>query len=72
MPETGLGAQAMLALGCHAGFVYPSDIEPSERWYERGRDLVELTMERDGTMTVPGRRPEIDLEKSAELVVEIA
>jgi O-succinylbenzoate synthase len=71
MPETGLGAQSMLALGDFAGFVYPSDIEPSERWYEPGADLVRLGMSAEGTMTVPSTRPQIDIEKQAVLVAEV-
>ncbi len=59
MPETGLGAQAMLALGAHAGFVYPTDLEPSERWFAPGADPIELTMESDGTMLVPSSRPPV-------------
>jgi O-succinylbenzoate synthase len=70
MPETGLGAQAMLALGCHGGFVFPSDLEPSERWYGAGIDLVELVMDRNGTMPVPDRRPSVDLAARALLVFE--
>jgi O-succinylbenzoate synthase len=70
MPETGLGAQAGLALGCHAGFVYPSDLEPSERWYPAGTDLIELVMRGDGTMAVPGRRAEPALSERARLVHE--
>jgi O-succinylbenzoate synthase len=71
MPETGIGAQAMLALCAYAGFVYPSDIEPSERWYEAGTDLIELEMSDDGTMLVPGRRPALELDARAMLVAEI-
>ncbi len=71
MPETGIGAQAMLALGCHAGFVYPSDLEPSVRWYPLGADPVELTMEPDGTMAVPDRRPALTSD-GWELVGEIS
>jgi len=59
MPETGIGAQAMLALGCHAGFCYPSDVEPSDRWYAAGSDTIELMMDRDGTMEVPLQRPPV-------------
>ncbi|NIM51171.1 MAG: o-succinylbenzoate synthase [Gemmatimonadales bacterium] len=69
MPESGLGAQATLALACHAGFVYPSDLEPSERWYAQGADLVELKMASDGTMAVPKERPIPDLQH-ATLVYE--
>lgn len=41
MPESGLGAIPMLALASLSGFCYPSDIEPSLRWYEEGQDLIE-------------------------------
>ncbi len=71
MPETGIGAQAMLALGCHAGFVYPSDLEPSERWYGPGRDVVTLEMGDDGTMPVPRRRPRMASKDGWELLAEL-
>ena len=70
MPETGLGAQATLAMGGYVGFAYPSDIEPSDRWYEPNTDLIELKMAPDGTMAVPDRRAEIDLERRAMLIAE--
>ncbi|UCD25338.1 MAG: o-succinylbenzoate synthase, partial [Gemmatimonadota bacterium] len=60
MPETGIGAQATLALASHAGFLFPSDLEPSERWYAAGADPVELTMDPDGTMPVPSSRPAVN------------
>jgi len=56
MPESGIGAQAILALASFAGFVYPADIEPSSRWYEAGLDPVEITMSHDGWIEVPGVR----------------
>lgn len=68
MPESGWGAQTMLALACHRGFVYPSDLEPSDRWYEEGTDLVELTMAENGSMRVPDGRPSIDVENRGQLV----
>ena len=71
MPETGLGAQAMLALGGHSGFLYPSDLEPSTRWYHPGADLVPLEMEADGTMQVPAARPEIDVSGRGLLLADI-
>lgn len=72
MPETGLGAQAMLALAAHGGFVYPSDLEPSERWYGAGADLVDLTMGPDGTMPVPRARPSLALADHGRPVWEAA
>lgn len=71
MPETGVGAQAMLALGCHAGFVFPSDIEPSERWYPAGTDLIELVMTAEGRMAVPDQRPPVRLPPDAQLVATV-
>ncbi len=71
MPETGLGAQAMLALGGHSGFVFPSDIEPSDRWYEAGTDLVPLTMAPDGTMAVPSKRPVFEPDERVGLIADL-
>jgi O-succinylbenzoate synthase len=51
MPETGLGLHAVLCLASFKGFVYPSDAEPSARWYEPGTDLLEWRMD-DGRITV--------------------
>jgi L-alanine-DL-glutamate epimerase-like enolase superfamily enzyme len=53
MPESGIGAQAAIALGAFPGFVYPADVEPSSRWYEPERDPVEITMDKDGLIEVP-------------------
>jgi len=55
MPETGIGSQAVIAVAALPLFVYPSDLEPSDRWYGRNADLIKLTMGRDGRMTVPGQ-----------------
>ena len=54
MPESGLGSQAALAAAAMPGFVYPSDLEPSARWFGRNTDVIKLTMTRDGLMQVPG------------------
>jgi O-succinylbenzoate synthase len=54
MPESGLGSQAALAAAAMPGFVYPSDLEPSTRWFGRNADVIKLTMTREGTMRVPG------------------
>jgi O-succinylbenzoate synthase len=55
MPESGLGSQAALAAAALPDFVYPSDLEPSDRWFGPGRDLVDLSMTPTGRMPVPGR-----------------
>lgn len=54
MPESGIGSQAALAAASLPGFVYPSDLEPSTRWFGRNVDVLTLTMSDDGRMAVPG------------------
>jgi len=54
MPESGIGSQAALAVASLPLCVYPSDLEPSVRWYGRGADVVKLSMGKDGRMAVPG------------------
>ncbi len=70
MPESGIGAQAALALAAHKVFSLPTDVEPSDRWYVPGSDLVELTMRGNGTMAVPGERPDVAITR-APLVFEL-
>lgn len=53
MPESGIGSQAALAAAALPGFVYPSDLEPSTRWFGRNSDVIKLTMSNDGLMEVP-------------------
>jgi O-succinylbenzoate synthase len=53
MPESGIGSQAALAAAALPGFIYPSDLEPSTRWFGRNADVVKLTMSNDGRMEVP-------------------
>jgi O-succinylbenzoate synthase len=55
MPETGIGSQAVIAVAALPLFVYPSDLEPSDRWYGRNADVIKLSMGRDGRMSVPGQ-----------------
>ncbi|MBA3346351.1 MAG: o-succinylbenzoate synthase [Gemmatimonadales bacterium] len=54
MPESGLGSQAAIAAAAMPGFVYPSDLEPSARWFGRNVDVIKLTMNSNGYMQVPG------------------
>ena len=55
MPESGIGSQAALAVAALPRCVYPSDLEPSARWYGRNADVIKLTMGKDGRMAVPGQ-----------------
>jgi len=54
MPESGIGSQADIAVAALAACVYPSDVEPSARWFGRGADVIKLSMSKDGRMAVPG------------------
>ena len=53
MPESGIGSQAALAAAALPGFVYPSDLEPSTRWFGRSADVIKLVMSDQGLMEVP-------------------
>jgi O-succinylbenzoate synthase len=53
MPESGIGSQAALAAAALPLFVYPSDLEPSARWFGRNGDVIKLVMGRGGRMAVP-------------------
>ncbi|HEU5304589.1 MAG TPA: o-succinylbenzoate synthase [Gemmatimonadales bacterium] len=53
MPESGIGSQAAIAAAAMPGFVYPSDLEPSTRWFGRTADVIRLSMTGDGRMQVP-------------------
>jgi o-succinylbenzoate synthase len=53
MPESGIGSQAALAAAAMPGFVYPSDLEPSTRWFGRNADVIKLAMSDQGQMAVP-------------------
>jgi o-succinylbenzoate synthase len=53
MPESGIGSQAAIAAAALPGFVYPSDLEPSPRWFGPGTDVIELSMSTEGRMPVP-------------------
>ncbi|HYF39445.1 MAG TPA: o-succinylbenzoate synthase [Gemmatimonadales bacterium] len=53
MPESGIGSQCAIAAAALPGFVYPSDVEPSTRWFGRGADVIPLTMSANGRITVP-------------------
>jgi O-succinylbenzoate synthase len=64
MPETGIGSLAPLAVAALPGCVYPSDLEPSARWYGAGEDLIELRMSAEGQMSVPDRSTRHLLEVS--------
>ncbi len=53
MPESGIGSQVALAAAALPLFVYPSDLEPSSRWFGRNGDVIKLSMDKNGRMAVP-------------------
>lgn len=53
MPESGIGSQCALAAAALPAFVYPSDLEPSARWFGRNGDVIKLSMGPEGRMAVP-------------------
>lgn len=53
MPESGIGAQSIMALASFDGFVYPADVEPSSRWYASGTDPLPIEMSPEGWISVP-------------------
>jgi len=55
MPESGIGSQAALAVAALPLCVYPSDLEPSDRWFGRNADVIKLSMGPDGRMSVPAQ-----------------
>jgi o-succinylbenzoate synthase len=65
MPESGIGSQAALAAAALPGFVYPSDLEPSVRWFGHEGDVIQLNMGGDGLMPVPqvSIEQQLDLER---------
>jgi O-succinylbenzoate synthase len=68
MPESGIGSQAALAAAALPGFVYPSDLEPSTRWFGRSADVIKLVMSDEGRMEVPTTSvaERLDLERFGE------
>lgn len=52
MPETGVGAHAIICLGAFPGFTYPTDVAPSTRWFQAGTDLIEVHMDGQGRVSV--------------------
>jgi O-succinylbenzoate synthase len=55
MPESGIGSQAPLAVAGLSRFTFPSDLEPSARWFGRGTDVIKLSMDAGGLMAVPNQ-----------------
>jgi O-succinylbenzoate synthase len=53
MPESGIGSQAAIAAAALPRCLYPSDVEPSARWFGAGNDVIDMKMNPEGLMRVP-------------------
>jgi O-succinylbenzoate synthase len=53
MPELGVGSAQALSLAAHPAFVFPTDVEPSDRWFEDDVLKPEMRLSSDGTLTPP-------------------
>ena len=52
MPELGIGSAQALVLAAHPAFAYPTDVEPSDRWYVD--DIIEPELKlHDGNLHLP-------------------
>jgi o-succinylbenzoate synthase len=65
MPELGIGSAQALMLAAHPGCTYPTDVEPSARWYRDDILHPELLLQ-SGQLTTPaapGLGFSVDLDK---------
>lgn len=53
MPELGIGSAQALALAAHPAFVFPTDVEPSARWYKDDILTPELQVSPGGLIDTP-------------------
>lgn len=64
MPELGIGSAQALILASHRAFQFPTDVEPSDRWYVRDLLTPPLTLN-NGTLDVvngPGIGFQVNVE----------
>ena len=54
MPELGVGSAQALALAAHPIFVFPTDVEPSERWYVDDLVFPEIRLSNGCIESPPG------------------
>jgi O-succinylbenzoate synthase len=53
MPELGVGSAQALALAAHPAFALPTDVEPSDRWFEDDILAPAMRLSSDGTLDTP-------------------
>lgn len=71
MLESGVGRAYNVALASLPNFVFPGDISPSVRYWERDVVIPEWSMNGDGTIAVPKERPGIGVEVDVDRVEEL-
>jgi O-succinylbenzoate synthase len=69
MPELGIGSAHALALASHPQFAYPTDVEPSRRWYLDDIVTPEITL-RNGMIGPPPGGYTIDPAKLERYTLE--
>ena len=65
MPELGIGSAQALIFAAHSGCIYPTDVEPSARWYHDDILQPEIVL-KEGELAVPpgpGLGFQVDMEK---------
>ncbi|MEK6756010.1 MAG: o-succinylbenzoate synthase [Bacteroidota bacterium] len=62
MLESGVGRAHNVALATLPNFLFPGDISPSERYWEKDIVIPEWTMSSDGRIKVPVEKPGIGVE----------
>jgi O-succinylbenzoate synthase len=72
MLESGVGRAYNVALASLPGFLFPGDLSPSARYWERDIVTPEWTMSKDGMVTVPtapGIGVTVDVNRVDDLTV---
>jgi O-succinylbenzoate synthase len=68
MLESGVGRAHNVALASLANFVFPGDISPSERYWERDIVIPEWSMSQEGKIRVPVDQPGIGVKVDVDRV----
>ena len=71
MLETGIGRAYNVALASLPNFLYPGDLSPSRRYWERDIVTPEWEMGEDGMVDVPVRRTGIGVEVDRDRIDDL-
>jgi O-succinylbenzoate synthase len=70
MPELGIASAQALEIASLPGFVYPTDIEESRRWFADDLISPQITIDRKGRIQIPANGFAIDEERLEQFTVE--